>query len=126
MVSFTVPLEHLQESNMGGTLQRVTQAFYLLFCAITLAQLVFLIKDSVESTELYTEMEIVPTLEKGLPLTLSVCLSHKSAFNITELLEAGYPSPSWYNIGNRYAKPDIVQLNLICLIKSSLVWTLPN
>ena len=111
MVSFTVPFEPLQEPNMGGTLQRVTQACYLIFCAITLAQLVFLIKDSVESTELYTEMKIVPTLEKGLPLTLSVCLSHKSAFNITELLDAGYPSPSWYNIGNRHAKTDITHLN---------------
>ena len=105
-VGLTVSFEHLQEPNMGGTVQRVTQACYLLFCAITLTQLVFLIKDSVETTELYTEMKIVPTLEKGLPLTLSVCLSHKSAFNITELLEAGYPSPSWYNIGNRHAKTE--------------------
>ena len=96
---------------MGGPLQRVTQAFYLIFCAITLAQLFFLIKDSVESTELYTEMEIVPTLEEGLPLTLSVCLSQNSAFNITELYKAGYTSPSFYNIGNRNAKPDITYVN---------------
>ena len=70
-------------------------------CCIFTAQLVVFIKDTLSSTQLYTEVSRERLFDQPLPLKISICL--KPGLNQTELLNTGYSDERYYTYGmSRY------------------------
>ena len=77
---------------------KLTTAFFTAVCSIIFTiQLVFYIRDTVNSTELYTEMSREQLSDQPLPLRISLCL--KPGLNKTELSNAGYLDETNYSYG---------------------------
>ena len=69
----------------------------LVFCTVAFVQFVILIRNTIDSTDLYTEMTIAPLDGKPLPLKISLCVS--PSYNQTELENAGYGNYMDYQHG---------------------------
>ena len=67
------------------------------FCFAFLGHFIYLLHDDLTTSELYTEMNIVPLADQPFPLRTTICLN--PGYNKTEVINAGYRNVAGYQYG---------------------------